>query len=332
VARPSYDVQIWLIIAVFFLCTEISRECEDLVVTAELTGKQILTRDCHKELCKEWRDWEKSECLCGFQRWNRTCIDQNLTLSNECSTRTVACEGGPCRLEWSNWRSWTACQDQCSPPVKIRKRNCLVNGEVASGPARCLEIGLVNGATEVQPCNQAFCRDWGEWQTTNCSGICGVSGFQAKRRSCRQDGFILPENLPEECSIQSLKCIPICLPTWGDWSQWTLCSQSCSPGIMERSRECLLNGTFTSPPQCNNKSGKERETATCNDGFCQAWSDWTASQCNALCQEEGNQTLSRTCLKPTTFHSELCTTKVALCRGEKSGVMDNLVFLVRLPR
>ena len=90
--------------------------------------------------------------------------------------------------------------------------------------------------------------------------------------------------------VNALYCSDDTTATWGSWSSWTACSQTCNGGVRIRTRACEGG---------SNCVGSNIDTKQCNTAACPVAATWTAwsvwSACSASCGG-GRQQRVRTCL------------------------------------
>ncbi|XP_065682759.1 SCO-spondin isoform X3 [Hydra vulgaris] len=243
-----------------------------------------------------------------IQTQTRQCI--GATLNGGCpgtSSQTQSCNTGiSCPGFISTWGAWGVCSASCqlsfTPPTQTRNRQCV--GATFNG--NC------NGAvlTDTQNCNeQVYCQgtisDWSSWGA--CSSICNnlvTVPFQTRSRSCI--GYSTWDPNYTGCpgitksDQQSCNVNVACSGSYGAWSAWSSCSESCQSNpaatpFQTQTRPCLgatLGGGCAGPSS---------QTMACNSGVpcpgvLSGWSTWGA--CSASCQLEytvPTQTSTRTC-------------------------------------
>ncbi|VDK53212.1 unnamed protein product [Anisakis simplex] len=225
---------------------------------------------------------------CGNGRY---CLEgECLVLScneNALVTRDVACPSERCSSNsvtftnatgrWTDWSSWTFCSQSCGNGFRERTRWCL-NGHCDGD------------STERTVCFSSPCPtpssnsddSWSEWTSWNqCSVTCD-KGSQARYRRCISSshtslGTSCPGNSMEIRPCDMGSCNLGTVGLWGHWTEWTICSTSCGPGIQTRNRFC------TKEP-CD---GSAQSRMSCNLGECATpshWSQWESwSECSKLC-------------------------------------------------
>ncbi|XP_004594559.2 SCO-spondin [Ochotona princeps] len=144
------------------------------------------------------------------------------------------------------------------------------------GPAACGTLPTLGGPNRTGvPCPEYACPNG------SCIGFQLVCDGQPDCASAGEAGLS-----PEEQGCG----------TWGPWGPWGPCSETCGPGVQDRSRPC-------SPPRApvlQHCPGPEHESQTCFtvacpvDGKWSSWSPW--SVCSAPCR--GTVTRQRQCHPP----------------------------------
>lgn len=77
---------------------------------------------------------------------------------------------------------------------------------------------------------------------------------------------------------------------WGEWSEFSICSEPCDGGVQVRSRVCLGGGDIVAA--C---IGDDKELKICNLQECYTWTFWSQwSLCSASCGQ-GSTVRTRTC-------------------------------------
>lgn len=87
---------------------------------------------------------------------------------------------------------------------------------------------------------------------------------------------------------------------WGNWTEWSICSQSCGGGMHHRVRHC-----DNPPRRYNGKDceGEDRQDRPCNPHPCPVhgveseWSEWSGS-CSSRCARDQTETRERNCTQP----------------------------------
>lgn len=121
--------------------------------------------------------------LLQYQACNRWCYNGGTPHGGGCSCKGgftgKCCQG--VNGGWSNWNSWSACNQSCGTGEQERNRTCthpipINGGKPCEEPSRQSQICN----THVCPVNGGW-SSWGNW--TSCSKSCG-SGSQQRSRSC----------------------------------------------------------------------------------------------------------------------------------------------------
>ncbi|XP_076811254.1 SCO-spondin-like [Clavelina lepadiformis] len=322
-------------------------ENSTIVSSDECGGSPNEVETCNADLCNVWGEWELTgECdaRCeelGTYSFTRLCLDPSdlSFVTDVCNTGSENCSGELCPGDWGNWQAWSDCLEVCGPSVRSRSRSCFVKG-VSSQSSRC----LIGSDYEEETCNDLFCPSWGEWFSSNCTGICGVTGVYLRTRDCIIDGGLVSENdisttfvgTPESCFLEIHNCIPECVPFWLPWRDFTECSSRCEPGNMTRTRECFFNESISHPSLCSDYNRDHEivddvegalsdydsvNTVTCNNDICLTWSPWAETSCSGECDVPGTLTRSRTCRfslvsgEITADRTRRCSQEVVPCIG-----------------
>uniref|UniRef100_H2ZQ24 Uncharacterized protein n=1 Tax=Ciona savignyi TaxID=51511 RepID=H2ZQ24_CIOSA len=144
-----------------------------------------------------------------------------------------------------------------------------------------------------------FWSPWSSW--TGCTSTCGSTGFETRRRSCR-DGRNPAQASVRSCpgsGFESRRCNSSpCSRQWSEWGQWSQCNALfCSTtGTQTRSRTCRpLNsqpGRFLRDcpgPRTQSRSCRRN----CGIGSWGQWGTWKS--CRGNCPSK-TQTRRRQCL------------------------------------
>ena len=183
--------------------------------------------NCNEMLCQRWSEWSAKTCRAqceedGIQPWSRNCLDPAADMSEKCNVKYSTCRGERCIGYWTDWNSWSDCSDKCGPSTMTRNRKCIFKGNVTDDLTRWQRYRNVTNDIENRTCNALFCGNWNTWESSDCTGVCGVSGSYRKTRSCRLNGDVFVagtdvlttfRGLPEDCFQQNFPCKPLCKPT-----------------------------------------------------------------------------------------------------------------------
>ncbi|XP_047142615.1 SCO-spondin isoform X2 [Hydra vulgaris] len=294
-----------------------------------------------------WSAWSDCSETCQsnitvppFRTQTRQCF--NSTLGAGCSGPSFLTEscniGVSCPGTISLWGSWGQCSATCqltsTLPTQQRSRVCMgaslggdCNGQTTIGLQTC-SVGVICPGT---------ISDWSFWSA--CSYVCNnlvTPPYQTRSRSCISysswDSNYL--GCPGVLKNEQQPCNTLigCLGTYGAWSPWSGCSESCQsnsniPPIQTQTRQCVGS---TLGAGC---SGPSSQTLSCNVGIpCPGilgdWTTWGA--CSASCQLDFSvpkQTSTRTCSVAslggncngaTLIQSKNCNANV-YCPGTLSG-------------
>ena len=104
------------------------------------------------------------------------------------------------------------------------------------------ELPCPGAPEERERCDAGPCPAWTEWTPwAGCSQTCG-GGTRNRVRECavgrNYDSCVGEKEETEDCGEE--KC-----PTWTEWSDWTVCTQSCGGGRRSKVRECVTGGAET---------------------------------------------------------------------------------------
>ncbi|PIK53943.1 hypothetical protein BSL78_09165 [Apostichopus japonicus] len=110
--------------------------------------------------------------------------------------------------------------------------------------------------------------EWSEWSP--CSVTCG-EGTSDRHRICNNpypqyDGNPCEGKSHQIQTCERMQC-PRNLTGWDVWGSWSVCSEECGGGTMQRSRECTLNGETISQERCG---GEFEQVSVCNYQQCSA--------------------------------------------------------------
>eukprot|EP00397_Hematodinium_sp_SG-2012_P004784 GEMP01004798.1.p1 GENE.GEMP01004798.1~~GEMP01004798.1.p1 ORF type:complete len:1067 (+),score=271.95 GEMP01004798.1:195-3395(+) len=246
----------------------------------------------------QWGAWSNyGACTCTGLRERHRVVTRHYSgcgkICEGSKTQTQKCQpncGGntqDCVL--SDWCTWTECSKTCGGGTHRRERS-IVKESLNGGR------GCIGDLVDVAPCNAHHCGDvvncqvtsWGNWET--CSVSCD-GGQQVRNRSVKtqaaNNGTPCNESLQEirGCNTDACGSRQDC--KWGEWSEYSACSESCSGGHKNRDRSIMIAPRFGGK-MCEAKS--KSETAPCNTRSCDVgcidatWGSWTEwGECSASC-------------------------------------------------
>lgn len=286
-------------------------------------GNHIKTKSCDGPDCgaswTAWSEWSECSktCFSGIEARTRSC-QHSLTglISDSCigspQERRI-CTREPCSIDgvWSSWSKWSSCSVTCSWGTRLRTRIC-DNPPPRYGGQPCFGRGI---ATEI--CYLGSCPVHGGWSTwsswSSCSASCS-SGTTTRYRNCSQPVPRYGGDLCDGDSIQQEHCQSGPCPInggWASWSNWSMCSVTCSRGSQLRLRIC--NNPI---PQHGGQNcpGNFSDLRHCDLGPCPIHGNWTAwsqwSDCSKTCAN-GTRSRNRTCNSPVPqFGGRNCSGKV----------------------
>ncbi|XP_078490118.1 uncharacterized protein LOC100185217 isoform X2 [Ciona intestinalis] len=130
--------------------------------------------------------------------------------------------------------------------------------------------------------------NWSAW-SQDCP-TCGA-GTRTKTRSCT-NGVVGDPGCDGSATMSgSCPNNPCSSGSWGDYQQWSTCTENCGGGTRTRTRSC--DGGSIGSTGC--PSGEESQTEPCNTHNCPAWNDWgNWGECTASCGG-GTREATRTC-------------------------------------
>lgn len=221
-----------------------------------------------------------------------------------------SCNIFPCPIDggYSSWGHFTQCTLSCGIGTMYRTRNCS-NPEPQFGGKNCSRIGP---AMEVKTCNERPCpidggyTSWSEF--SKCSQSCG-DGTARRTRQCSNP---VPQFGGRNCSkfgsdIDLQPCYLRPCPIdggFGEWSNYTECTQSCNGGTQKRSRQCNNPAPKHGGRNCSSL-GPETDEQRCNTFPCPihgGYSEWTGFEsCTRTCGE-GILIRRRNCTNPPPAH------------------------------
>lgn len=228
-----------------------------MMQTSPCTSHQAMTTDCQ---LGAWESWSDCSASCGAGSRTR---HRHITQFRHGGGRSCIADLDqrvPCRARfrcpypqqpcvWSQWSSWSACDDGQS----YRHR---------AGNAECWGQSSETKACDEQIICEAF--DWSDW--SSCSATCG-GGTRSRHR-------LLGRGTPARCKhrLSLHEKHPCNLPTCAthsckltDWADWSSCSATCGGGVKHRKREIARGKSCMWDPAWN---GELQEHIRCNTENC----------------------------------------------------------------
>jgi len=257
-----------------------------------------------------WSEYSSCNKTCGrgYQSRSRPCDNPAPAHGGkDCSGKgemTTDCNIWPCPVNgtWGEWSKYGACSNTCGGGHKKRSRSC-DNPAPAHGGKDCPGKGDMSTDCNTQPC--PVNGNWGCWsEYSSCNKTCG-RGHQSRSRSCDnpapahggKDCFGKGE-MTKDCSIWPC---PV-NGTWGEWSKYGACSNTCDGGQKKRSRSCDNPAPANGGKDC---PGKGEMSTDCNTQPCPVngnWGCWSEYRsCSKTCGR-GHQNRSRSCDNPAPAH------------------------------
>ncbi|CAJ1435407.1 unnamed protein product, partial [Effrenium voratum] len=268
-------------------------------------------RSCQEPIdCKvsAWTAWDACDRDCGVgQSQRHRQVTQNPMYHGQpCPISLVeakSCIVKTCKAEDAQvgaWTSWSSCTSSCGIGHKVRERQVTSSQEGAGFSGALKEASSCGEVSHSKACEEKVDCAWADWSAWgSCSASCGF-GSRTRNRHIAQH----PSQDGEPCQPQPTAEVEACLEghcqgsckdgEWGDWTEWSSCSQSCAGGVAERSREAA----HVASPCGNPALGPQKEQASCNENVpCIAtldceFNDWSAwGACSAEC--DGTQSRER---------------------------------------
>eukprot|EP00927_Polykrikos_kofoidii_P046142 TRINITY_DN40342_c0_g1_i1.p1 TRINITY_DN40342_c0_g1~~TRINITY_DN40342_c0_g1_i1.p1 ORF type:complete len:1783 (+),score=246.39 TRINITY_DN40342_c0_g1_i1:177-5525(+) len=262
----------------------------------------------------QWTLWSDCSASCGggersrsrnidqvARNGGRECAEGDSMFLESCNTQRCQPTVRDCEL--SDWSEWQMCSVTCDGGHQLRSR--IVEIEPSLNGRDC------NGSLQqYRTCGLASCPgqakvdcDWGPWsQWSACSMPCAghAERNRAIVRYSSQGGrpCMGSERSVQPCNVHSPACLadaPVDCE-FSDWTEWTLCSQSCDGGQRYQSRQVKVHARNLGQP-CN---GPLQTSQPCNTGSCHVsrrrdcqWEHWASwSDCSKSCSG-GQQTRHR---------------------------------------
>lgn len=264
-------------------------------------------RDCK---FKPWDSWSTS-CTGLNQRFRERELDhaeQGKACKGD-TRETTSCKKLAVDCEMALWGEWTACDTTCGNGQRQRYRQVAQYankfGKSCGGNAtevNLTQVGFCNEKTECNAWVNCALSGWAPW--TSCTATCGVAQ-QMRQRQIIALRSVMGKPCAAGLAMSEAKpCAPLATCyvncVWGEWVEWSACTQTCGDGHQARSRSILT------PPSPNGAKCTEKpqeEVRNCNTQSCEAkridgawkpWSQW--SSCSASC-DDGYRWKSRTILR-----------------------------------
>jgi hypothetical protein len=208
-------------------------------------------------------------CGGGLHEEERTINQQALFGGEECPTdlvRNVPCNLWPCPVDcvMSAWEPMNGCSTTCGGGEYTEE--IVVLTQMANAGVECPPEESWRKQVD---CNTFPCPidcQWGMWSGFgHCSHTCG-GGIQSRQRSidieADHGGADCVGPADEEQPCNAFFCPIDCV--WGDWQDWTTCSEECGPGMSTREREVSVSAAYGGKA-CE---GVPREEKDCQIKFC----------------------------------------------------------------
>ncbi|KAL9971012.1 hypothetical protein ACROYT_G023488 [Oculina patagonica] len=267
-----------------------------------------------------WSAWTlcSKSCGGGVRSRVRNCTNPAPAFGGmDCSALGEPQESEPCKTRqicpidggWSAWGNWSTCSKSCGKGLQHRSRFCN-SPPAANGGQMCL-----GPANQTLSCNQGDCpvngswSAWSSWQA--CSATCG-DGLQMRTRVCDSPH---PINGGYSCEGDSAEVKPCTVRrcpingNYSDWSDWSLCSRSCSGGVKTRKRECTNPSPLYGGKDCK-EIGSAFEKVHCNPQSCPVhgnWGSWNMwSFCSVKCGPGKRERMRKCDNPPPKFGGESC--------------------------
>lgn len=284
--------------------------CKDLY-----GGNAYETKVCNEDTCSGWGAWnlvEECSAACegeGIEIVSRECFLPGpfvTSLPESCFVAQSECTGQSC-YAWGEWGKWSDCSAYCSPGETIRFRECFDSLENIVDLSLCPE----GDSIEYSPCNVDMCEEWGEWEASECPTACFELGEKTVFRKCTH--AVELSSHPRQCHEVNEPCIKECNYIWTDWSDWSICEDSCSQGLINRTRTCTReDGVMVDPSVCGYDTAVQQEP--CNVGKCVAWDEWKLGTCTGSCEIGiGIRTDFRQCMSENVQPDQSCMQRTIPC-------------------
>merc|ERR1712226_217434 len=306
-----------------------TRQCNDPAPAnngAQCQGSSSDTQSCNTNTCPnnvtpaptpgswgQWGDWGQCSESCGQGSRSRSRVCDSPPPApggQDCvggDTDTEGCflQDCPVNGNWGGWEGWSACSATCGDGVQSRRRYCdspspSGGGQFCPGDDR-----------STQNCNEG-----------SCSGpVCEdrYSDCQYYQNYCFEGPYT--EILQEGCKVTCGTCdgVPETIDGgWGEWSDWTECSQTCGGGQTQRTRNCDNPPPSGGGRDCHETNGRDRhdiEHMSCNPESCNQGGN---------CRDRYPQTCPYyadigECENDPRWMNEYCKESCGQCQGNGNG-------------
>jgi len=303
---------------------------------------------------KKWK-----QALGGSSNAAKKCRNQlsnkhlNQKVKAWCKISCSQCANGG----FSQWSAYGSCTKTCGGGTKTRSRSC-TNPKPFGGGSKCSGCAS-NTCTKTQTaaCNSQNCpingnyTEWSSWGS--CSKTCEDDAVRVRNRTCTNPAPLYGgldctstsntlivnvtagDSETESCN-QGIPC-PVD-GMWGEWGNWTTCSETCgggnqtrirlcdSPAVAHGGAACASNSSYT---ETTNGTGIAQQEAmqACNehpcpiDGNWGSWEPW--SDCSVTCSN-GTETRTRLCDNPKPMYGGAnCTSNSS--RTESWSVLNGTI-------
>nr|XP_039268102.1 A disintegrin and metalloproteinase with thrombospondin motifs adt-1-like isoform X2 [Styela clava] len=280
-----------------------TRECDG----QKCEGNSEETRECTEPACPGWSEWKvtgdcSTTCGEGSQEWTRTCSGTGCPGSG---TKTETCNEKDCPV-FGKWEGWQRCSVTCGGGKRIRTRPC-ENGKI--GDEGCEK----SGESEEENCNENKCPEAGKWTKwsdwSDCDVTCG-EGSTTRTRTC-EGAEVGDVGCDEGGANEAKRCtLATCPSKWGQWEDWSDCSQTCARGVSTRNRRC--EGGKVGEGDCVPASAGKEERE-CNAISCTECIDAAAVNDPDYCDNYFSTAAS--CNRYPEFAGQYCAKSCNLCKG-----------------